>query len=151
MLISIVAEHRGPGNRQQYDSGDDFDHDLDQQPRGVHGRSGRIILLGDGTEVLTDSDEQEMFDHDEEDRDLEAQVSKGQSQANREATREPESEKAQVTSHTPESMETGNPFDSPSSNITEKSISADDPPPYIKAASNSDLPSKLVNPPTGKS
>lgn len=38
---------------------------------------GRIILLGDGTEVLTDSDDTEMFDRSEEDRDLDSQVSKG--------------------------------------------------------------------------
>jgi protein phosphatase 2C family protein 2/3 len=39
---------------------------------------GRIILLGDGTEVLTDSDDTEMFDHQEEDKDLASQVHKGQ-------------------------------------------------------------------------
>ncbi|KAK6524322.1 Protein phosphatase 2C 2 [Orbilia ellipsospora] len=33
---------------------------------------GRIIVLGDGTEVLTDSDDTEMFDYDEEERDTEA-------------------------------------------------------------------------------
>lgn len=41
-------------------------------------QSGRIILLGDGSEVLTDSDDTEMFDHDE-DKDLASQVHKGQS------------------------------------------------------------------------
>ena len=39
---------------------------------------GRIILLGDGTEVLTDSDDTEMFDHGDEDKDLDSQVHKGQ-------------------------------------------------------------------------
>jgi len=34
--------------------------------------------LGDGTEVLTDSDDTEMFDHSEEDKDLASQVHKGQ-------------------------------------------------------------------------
>ena len=38
---------------------------------------GRIILLGDGTEVLTDSDDTEMFDHGDEDKDLDSQVHKG--------------------------------------------------------------------------
>ncbi len=33
--------------------------------------------MGDGTEVLTDSDDTDMFDHSEEDRDTENQVSKG--------------------------------------------------------------------------
>lgn len=44
---------------------------------GLGGYRGRIIFLGDGTEVLTDSDDTAMFDNAEEDRDLEAQVSKG--------------------------------------------------------------------------
>ena len=126
------------------DSGDDFDHDLDQRTRGIGGRHGRIILLGDGTEVLTDSDDQEMFDHDEEDKDLDAQVSKSHSQA------EPESDKGQPTSHTPEAIDTSNPFESPSSNTTEKSTTQGDPPPYGNAAGDSDLPSKLMNPPSEK-
>jgi protein phosphatase 2C family protein 2/3 len=40
---------------------------------------GRIILLGDGSEVLTDSDDTEMFDHSEEDKDLDSQVHKNES------------------------------------------------------------------------
>lgn len=53
--------------------------DMDQRTKDFGGRSGRIILLGDGTEVLTDSAETstDMFD-DAEDKDLESQVSKGQ-------------------------------------------------------------------------
>ena len=38
---------------------------------------GRIIILGDGTEIMAGSDDIEMFDHDEEDRDLDSQVIKG--------------------------------------------------------------------------
>lgn len=44
---------------------------------GVGGYRGRIIFLGDGTEVLTDSDDTEMFDNTDEDKDLESQVAKG--------------------------------------------------------------------------
>ena len=40
------------------------------------GYKGRIIFLGDGTEVLTDSNDTEMFDNTEEDKDLASQVSK---------------------------------------------------------------------------
>ena len=130
--------------RRHDDSGDDFDHDTNQQTRGIGGRQGRIILLGDGTEVLTDSDDQEMFDHDEEDKDLDAQVSKNHSHT------ESESDKGQPTSHTPEAMDSSNPFDSPSSNTTEKSTTQGDPPPYGNAAGDSDLPSKLMNPPSEK-
>lgn len=73
------AEFRGPGVRHQFDhdSPDEYELDLDNRSRGYGGRSGRIILLGDGTEVLTDSDDQDMFDHSEEDKDLESQVKKG--------------------------------------------------------------------------
>lgn len=46
---------------------------------GVGGYRGRIIFLGDGTEVLTDSDDTEMFDNADEDNDLESQVSKSSS------------------------------------------------------------------------
>ena len=138
--------------RQYDDTEDDFDRDMDQRTRGVGGRSGRIILLGDGTEVLTDSDEQEMFDHGDEDRDLEAQVSKGQPQTEdsesrkREATPGPESEKGSLTSHTPDTMEDTNPFDSPASNSTERSATAEELPPYVQAANSSDIPEKLTTP-----
>lgn len=50
--------------------------DMDQRLGGLAGRSGRIILLGDGTEVLTDAADGEMFDSDEE-KDLANQVQKG--------------------------------------------------------------------------
>ena len=62
------------------DSGDDYDMDMDHRTRPLGGRSGRIILLGDGTEVLTDSADTEMFDNDEE-KDLESQVNKSETAA----------------------------------------------------------------------
>lgn len=46
---------------------------------GIGGYKGRIIFLGDGTEVLTDSDDAEMFDNVDEDKDLDSQVSKSNS------------------------------------------------------------------------
>ena len=72
-----AAEFRGPGVRHQFDhdSPDEYELDLDHRSRG-YGRSGRIILLGDGTEVLTDSDDTEMFEHSEEDKDAPNQVNK---------------------------------------------------------------------------
>lgn len=42
---------------------------------GGMGSNSRIILLGDGTEI--DTSEADMFDHDDEDHDLEHQVNKG--------------------------------------------------------------------------
>lgn len=55
-----------------------------QRSHLIGGHQGRIILLGDGTEVLTDSAEHDsdMFDQsDEEEKDLESQVRKGQAAA----------------------------------------------------------------------
>jgi protein phosphatase PTC2/3 len=78
-LTILTAEFRGPGVRHQFDhdSPDEYELDLDNRSRGFGGKNGRIILLGDGTEVLTESDDTEMFDHSEEDKDTENQVSKG--------------------------------------------------------------------------
>lgn len=47
--------------------------DLD---RGVRagGIGGRVILLGDGTELNSDTGDHEIFDNEEEDKDLEQQV-----------------------------------------------------------------------------
>ncbi|CZS92308.1 probable protein phosphatase 2C [Rhynchosporium agropyri] len=74
------AEFRGPGVHHNFDDSDSgYDVDMDQKSKSFGGNQrGRIILLGDGTEVLTDSDDTEMFDRSEEDRDLDSQVSKGQ-------------------------------------------------------------------------
>ncbi|KAI0170831.1 protein phosphatase 2C [Pestalotiopsis sp. NC0098] len=76
------AEFRGPGvhhNFDDSDSGYDVDMDKQSKPFGIGGYKGRIIFLGDGTEVLTDSDDTEMFDNAEEDKDLASQVSKSSS------------------------------------------------------------------------
>jgi protein phosphatase 2C family protein 2/3 len=54
-----------------------MDADNKSKSFGVGGSRGRIIFLGDGTEVLTGSDDTEMFDNADEDKDLESQVSKG--------------------------------------------------------------------------
>jgi len=143
---SSTAEFRGPGVQRNFeDSGDDYDLDLDQRTRSAGGRSGRIILLGDGTEVLTDSDEKEMFDHEEEDKDLDSQVAKGQptaSEENRGAREETPCPESAEKSHTIER----NPFDTPASPTSEKTNSTESTTPKI--ISESALPEKLVTPPT---
>ncbi|KAG7288502.1 hypothetical protein NEMBOFW57_004855 [Staphylotrichum longicolle] len=76
------AEFRGPGvhhNFDDSDSGYDLEDQKQGKPFGIGGYRGRIIFLGDGTEVLTDSDDTEMFDNTEEDKDLDSQVSKASS------------------------------------------------------------------------
>ena len=89
-----------------------------------------------------------MFDQDDEDKDLESQVSKGHSPDENaglhENHYEPESVKGQHTRDTPEAMDTSDPFESPSSNTTEKSTTEDPPPPYVRAAGDSDIPTKLT-------
>ncbi|KAI5837583.1 serine/threonine protein phosphatase [Morchella snyderi] len=60
------AEFRGPGVHNDFDdSPDEFDA---QNQSGA----GRIIMLGDGTEVLTDFDDADMFDDAEDKEDDEA-------------------------------------------------------------------------------
>lgn len=74
------AEFRGPGVHHNFDDSDSgYDVDTDHKPGksfGMGGYRGRIIFLGDGNQVLTDSDDTEMFDKTEEDKDLASQVSK---------------------------------------------------------------------------
>ncbi|EXJ80029.1 protein phosphatase [Capronia epimyces CBS 606.96] len=79
--LNPQGQFRGPGVRHQFDhdSPDEYELDLDHRSRGFGGRGGRIILLGDGTEVLTDSDDAEMFDQSEEDKDTANQIKKSPS------------------------------------------------------------------------
>jgi protein phosphatase 2C family protein 2/3 len=68
------AEFRGPGVRpgarhQFDDSPDDYDLETDNNRRAFGVRSGRIILLGDGTEVHADQDDEELFDATEEEEE----------------------------------------------------------------------------------
>ncbi|KAL0778051.1 hypothetical protein CaCOL14_005703 [Colletotrichum acutatum] len=88
------AEFRGPGvhhNFDDSDSGYDVDVENKGKPFGIGGYKGRIIFLGDGTEVLTDSDDTEMFDNAEEDKDLESQVSKAASATSKDSEAEDKS------------------------------------------------------------
>lgn len=97
MLTIEAAEFRGPGTHHRFeDSGDDYDMDMDQRTRFLGGGrgGGRIILLGDGTEILTTSGHDDDGDidmedrgeaeeaNDEEEKDLEEQVKRGQQEAN---------------------------------------------------------------------
>ena len=88
LTLGDIAEFRGPGVRHRYDdSGDDFELDMDQRNRGFGGR-GRIILLGDGTEVLTDgADDHEIVDEDE-DKDLDSQAGRGTASTDERSKRE---------------------------------------------------------------
>lgn len=101
--------------------------DLDHRFRpSSGGLGGRIILLGDGTEISTEAPDSEMFDHDDEDKDLDAQVDKFQSEGSPSASngnaRNAREETPGPASQAKPSQE---PTDSPSSVKTEKSESAE--------------------------
>lgn len=88
-MFLILAEFRGPGVHHNFDDSDSG-YDLEEQQKqgksfGLGGYRGRVIFLGDGTEVMTDSDDTEMFDNAEEDKDLVSQVWRGTSQDSPEA------------------------------------------------------------------
>jgi protein phosphatase 2C family protein 2/3 len=71
-----TAEFRGPGVHHNFDDSDSgYDMDMDQRSRNIvaGSKKGRIILLGDGSEILTGPDDADMIDH-EEDEDLVSQV-----------------------------------------------------------------------------
>jgi protein phosphatase 2C family protein 2/3 len=51
---------------------------MDSRARSFGSLGGRIILLGDGTELTSsEAADAEMFDHDDEDLDLDQQIHKG--------------------------------------------------------------------------
>lgn len=85
-LTPFPAEFRGPGVHHNFDDSDDhadpsasFPDPQRNQPIGMSGYNGRVIFLGDGTEVVTNSSpDADMVDVTDEDKDLESQVSKGE-------------------------------------------------------------------------
>jgi protein phosphatase 2C family protein 2/3 len=102
--------------------------ELDQRFRPGNGLGGRIILLGDGTEISTEAPDSEMFNQDDEDKDLDSQVDKyhtGQLSAEQNARE-----------GTPEAPQT---TESPSSVKTENSDATSQTPPK-----DSRLPDKAV-------
>lgn len=87
MLTFSEAEFRGPGAHNRFDASDEDEYmDMDQRTRLLGGRGGRVILLGDGTEIITgsgDDDDVDMGEAEEvDDSDLEEQIKKGQAESN---------------------------------------------------------------------
>jgi protein phosphatase 2C family protein 2/3 len=86
--------------------------DLDSRFRPNNGNGGRIILLGDGTEVSTGDNDGEMFDNEDEDKDLDSQVNKYNQEANtksredREGTPGPQHESKVHVTESPSSVQT---------------------------------------------
>jgi protein phosphatase 2C family protein 2/3 len=86
--------------------------DLDSRFRPNNGNGGRIILLGDGTEVSTGDNDGEMFDNEDEDKDLDSQVNKYNQEANtkpredHEGTPGPQHESKVHVTESPSSVQT---------------------------------------------
>lgn len=103
--VRCTADFKGPGVHHRFDdSPDDYDLDMDQRSRMLSGHPGRVILLGDGTEILTDSAENDtdMFDQsDDEEKDLESQVRKGQEEDKKDEAGSQEHKQGMGESSTP--------------------------------------------------
>ena len=143
----MTAEFRGPGVKHQFeDSGDDYDMDLQNNGRG------RIIFLGDGTEVLTEGDEEE------DDKDVEMQGNHAEpakvdgARNEREETPGPESQKAVSPQDVAKSvMGNDNNQDKASEgNDLGGSVGASKTSPAITTIPESALPDKLVPPPSSQ-
>ena len=63
----FAAEFRGPGVHHNFDDSDSgYDMDMNRSSNVISGgRKGRIILLGDGSEILTGSEDTDMADNDD--------------------------------------------------------------------------------------
>jgi protein phosphatase 2C family protein 2/3 len=74
----------------------------------LSGGGGRVILLGDGTEITTEASDADMFDNDDEDKDRDFQVdrSNGAAQNAREETPGPQGSSAKETTESPSSVKT---------------------------------------------
>lgn len=135
------------------DSGDDSDQLTEPYRGGFGARSARIILLGDGTEILTDSNDMDMFDHEEEDKDLESQVSKGRNPAKgdqddvrggREETPGPQVPPSREKQQSSDGAGTINPSDPLSSTNSDTSTPSEVDRAKSKQITPAALPEKLV-------
>jgi len=142
------AEFRGPGVHHRVDdSPDDLDMDYDHRFRPNSGLGGRIILLGDGTEITSESADSEMFDHDDEDKDYEEhQAPKAKVNENDAVPTAGSGETGAairtVREATPGPKSTNASTISPSSTDTEKSETVEEP--KTISATDSRLPDKVV-------
>lgn len=115
----VTAEFRGPGIRNQFEeTPDNYDLENDRS-RGFSVRSGRIILLGDGTELIPEQNDEELFDQKEESRDVTNHLQHHESpdssaRGDREGTPGPQS-KNETASKAEESSTAANLSESPSS------------------------------------
>ena len=123
------------------DSGDDYDMDLHNSGRG------RIILLGDGAEILTDGDEEE------DDKDVEMQSNEAEpakvdgGRTEREETPGPESQKASPPQESAVSKDGSKDISGRDKEVGDPQASAASGT-AIKAIPESVLPDKIVSLPS---
>jgi protein phosphatase 2C family protein 2/3 len=137
---TLSAEHRGPGVHHGFDDGaEDFDMhmDMDSRARPFGALGGRIIVLGDGSgnggqSIEVDSD---MFDHEDEDRDLESQVTKGTPSGSEDESEAADHEERSLREGTPaptssstDTLSSKRHTGSPSSTQTEQSTGSESKP-----------------------
>ena len=78
-LTISTAEFKGPGVHHHFEEEDDYGMDHDHRSHMLTSRGGRVILLGNAGQFQTHSVDEDMFvQSDEEEKDLESQVQKGQ-------------------------------------------------------------------------
>jgi len=131
--------------------------DLDHRFRPNSGLGGRIILLGDGTEIPSELADSDMFDHDDEDKDLESQVNKfapkesvpnakhdsdATTSNQRQEMPAPKSTSTQSSNSQVSGNQETSTSDSPSSVKTEKSETVAEP--KLMVTNDSRLPEKIV-------
>jgi len=109
--------------------------ELDSRFRPNNGMGGRIILLGDGTELTTEAPDAEMFDNDNEDKDLDSQVGRSKTDGSNGAT------SAHEETSGPQSKTLHPVAGSPSSVQTEKSEATDAAP---AGGKDTTVPEKLT-------
>jgi protein phosphatase 2C family protein 2/3 len=108
------------------DSPDDIDMDLDHRFRPNSGLGSRIILLGDGREVQADAADSEMFDHDDEDKDLDSQVAKSPKGKTVGSNGDVDATARNAREQTPAPTQANSVQESPSSDKTERSETVDE-------------------------
>ena len=127
LILYRLAENRGPGLGHVTNGWDEdnYELDMDQRTRDLGGRPGRIILLGDGKQVLTDNDEM-----DQDDDDPEA-ASHGINEEPQQTDEETAARSAREATPAPES--------------SSEKPSTDTDSTKIHVANDSDMPTKLFN------
>lgn len=109
--------------------------DIDHRTQSFGGLGGRVIFLGDGTEISSDATDpdSEMFDHDDEDADLDMQVN-----------RTPAEEDADLKFSTERSQREGTPGPTPAPNPETSPTTGGSP----NARAHTESPSSVVTEPS---